>query len=76
MCLSAFVSALGSHEMGRHKLPMIYFIYLYLPGTDPMIISCTNYPPQERKLSCTNYPLQERKLCRHMIASSLSDREL
>ena len=23
MCLSAFVSALGSHEMGCHKLPII-----------------------------------------------------
>ena len=26
MCLSAFVSTLGSHEMGRHKLPIIIII--------------------------------------------------
>ena len=26
MCLSAFVSALGSHEMERHKLPIIIFL--------------------------------------------------
>ena len=26
MCLSAFVSALGSHEMGRHKLPIIIIV--------------------------------------------------
>ena len=26
-CLPAFVSALGSHEMGRHKLPIIIIIY-------------------------------------------------
>ena len=28
MCLSAFVSALGSHEMGRHKLPTIIILSL------------------------------------------------
>ena len=27
-CLSAFVSALGSHEMGRHKLPIIIIIII------------------------------------------------
>ena len=27
MCLSAFVSALGSHEMGRHKLPIIIITF-------------------------------------------------
>ena len=33
MCLSAFVSALGSHEMGRHLLPIIIIIYVeYLSG--------------------------------------------
>ena len=26
MCLSAFVSALGSHEMGHHKLPIIVIV--------------------------------------------------
>ena len=29
MCLSAFISALGCHEMGRHKLPMIIIITTY-----------------------------------------------
>ena len=28
MCLSAFVSALGSQEMGRHKLPIIIIILI------------------------------------------------
>ena len=28
MCLSAFVSALVSHEMGRHKLPIIIIIII------------------------------------------------
>ena len=30
MCLSAFVSALGSQEMGRHKLPIIIKSYIYI----------------------------------------------
>ena len=29
-CLSAFVSALGSHEMGRHKLPIIIIIMIII----------------------------------------------
>ena len=30
MRLSAFVSALGSHEMGRHKLPIIIIIVIII----------------------------------------------
>ena len=30
MCLSAFVSALGSHKIGRHKLPNIIILLLLL----------------------------------------------
>ena len=31
-CLSAFVSALGSHEMGCHKLPIIIIITISTIG--------------------------------------------
>ena len=37
MSLSAFVSALGSHEMGRHKLPIIYQGYFSLLGYTPSL---------------------------------------
>ena len=33
VCLSAFVSALGSHEMGRHKLPIIIIIVIIIIST-------------------------------------------
>ena len=37
MCLSVFVSALGSHEMGRHKLPFIFIIITH--GTEVLALA-------------------------------------
>ena len=38
-CLSAFVSALGSHEMGRHKLPIIIIIIITITTTLSKLLS-------------------------------------
>ena len=52
MCLFAFVSALGSHEMGRHKLPIIISISAALAAA--AFISRSNLPQQLRKKVLTN----------------------
>ena len=44
MCLSAFVSALGSHEIGRYKLPIIMMMMVVM-----MMMMGENVPPTHVK---------------------------